>query len=239
MATIRQYGTINMLVAGIMDGVFDLSDVADAADIGLGTLHAMDGELIILDGVAHQALADGSVVIAPDDATTPYVTVGHFETPHQFELPVVTGFQALCESLDSRLEDLNRPAMVRINGCFSRIKVRSVRKQSKPYVGLAAVAKDQKIFDFVEVAGSVVGVRFPDYLQSIQVAGWHLHVLSADGTRGGHLLDLTMSSAQVILEAASGFEVRLPDDLAFREADLPVDVHAAVQSAERDPVSSG
>ena len=238
MAVIRQYGTINMLVAGIMDGVFDLSEVAEAADIGLGTLHAMDGELIILDGVVHQARSDGSVVIASDEATTPYVTLGSFQTPDQFDLSSLTGFDALSEWLDSRLEDLNRPALVRIDGRFSRLTARSVRRQSKPYAGLASVTKDQATFEFTEVAGSIVGVRFPNYLQSIQVAGWHLHVLSADGTRGGHLLDLSVRSAQVVIESASGFEVRLPDDLAFRAADLPLDVHATVQAAERAPGAS-
>ena len=237
MARIRQYGTINMIIGRLYDGVFDLARVVREGDIGLGTFHALDGEMIIVDGSCHQALADGRVRIAEADVRSPYVTVGAFDRPDSFDLSGLDGFETLSDRLDRALADLNRPALVRIDGRFARLKARSVHPQSAPYPGLVEVAQSQAVFEWADFEGAIVGIRFPEYLQVLQVAGWHLHAVSSDGTRGGHLLDLQVATARVTIESASSFEVHLPDDDAFRKADLPIDVHAAVQQAERD--SSG
>lgn len=237
MARIRQFGTINMLVEGLMDGVFRLDEVVLPDEIGLGTFAAIDGEMVVLEGACYQARFDGTVKAAAEHASTPYVTLGSFEAPRQVECSELVGFDALCCWLDARLSNLNRPSMVRIDGRFRHVKARSVRPQSPPYPGLAAVAEDQVIFEWPLVEGAIVGFRFPEYLQSVQVAGWHLHVLDSEHLRAGHLLELDIEYARATIESAPCIEITLPDDPAFREASLPVDVHAAVQGAERAPAS--
>ena len=234
MARIRQHGTINMLIGRLLDGVFDLGKLIQPGDIGLGAFHGLDGEMIVLDGICYQARADGVVRVAETGARSPYVTLGTFEDPRAIDFQAIEGFASLSKRLDAELADTNRPALVRIEGRFPRLKARSVHPQAKPYSGLDGVAKSQAIFEWTDFEGTIVGVRFPEYLQVLQVAGWHLHAISTDAARGGHLLDLQVESAHVKLESAEGFEVCLPDDESFRKADLPVDVHAEVQRAERD-----
>ena len=234
MARITQHGTINMLIGRLLDGVFDLEELVQPGDIGLGAFHGLDGEMIVLDGICYQASADGVVKVAEAGTRSPYVTLGTFEDPLELDFQAIEGFAALSRRLDAELADTNRPALVRMEGRFPRLKARSVHPQAKPYSGLAGVAKSQAIFEWTDCKGTIVGVRFPEYLQVLQVAGWHLHAISTDAARGGHLLDLQVESAHLKIESAEGFEVHLPDDESFRRADLPVDVHAEVQRAERD-----
>ncbi|HET9184774.1 MAG TPA: acetolactate decarboxylase, partial [Solirubrobacterales bacterium] len=40
-----------------------------------------------------------------------------------------------------------------------------------------------------DVEGTMLGFRFPTYVEGIEVAGYHLHFISADRGRGGHVLD--------------------------------------------------
>ena len=56
-------------------------------------------------------------------------------------------------------------------------------------------AFSQKITAERNVRAEIIGFRFPGYLESINMPGWHLHVLTApndSGKRfGGHLLNIT------------------------------------------------
>ena len=139
---------------------------------------------------------------------------------------------------------LNWPIQTGRHSCGSKVVfldsrlVVSTRRRSPTQVWQALRRVRQSSNGLIS-RGRSSGVRFPEYLQVLQVAGWHLHAISTDAARGGHLLDLQVESAHVKLESAEGFEVCLPDDESFRKADLPVDVHAEVQRAERECESLG
>ena len=133
----------------------------------------------------------------------------------------------------SRLANPNRPTVIRIDGRFTRVRARSVPRQAKPYPSLGEVAERQTIFDLPGFSGTMVGFRFPRYLQAIDVAGYHLHVIDDERRCSGHVLDVGIDRAKVSIESAAGFEMILPDDDAFREARLVDDTHAEVQRAER------
>ena len=49
-------------------------------DFGIGTFDALDGEMIVLDGVVYQAKADGHIYQAADNLTTPFATVTYFDS---------------------------------------------------------------------------------------------------------------------------------------------------------------
>ena len=89
--------------------------------------------------------------------------------------------------LDSRIEDPTLVQAVRIDGRFSRLKVRSVPAQTPPYRPLNdIVPREQTVFDLTEAVGTLVGFRFPSDLAGANVAGWHLHFIAADRRTGGH-----------------------------------------------------
>jgi acetolactate decarboxylase len=99
---------------------------------------------------------------------------------------------------------------VRIDGRFTRLKVRSVPAQTPPYRPLAdIVPREQAVFDLTAAEGTLVGFRFPADLAGANVAGWHLHFLAADHRTGGHVLGLTTGPARAALDPATRLTMQL------------------------------
>ena len=77
---------------------------------------------------------------------------------------------------------------VRLDGRFASVRARSVPKQEPPYRPLAEVVADQHVFELTDVEGTMVGFRFPAFIEGIEVAGYHLHFVDTARRRGGHVL---------------------------------------------------
>ena len=52
-------------------------------------------------------------------------------------------------------------------------------------------------------------------MDGINAPGWHLHFLSADKTRGGHVFDLVMKQGSVKMNKISRISIQLPHSPAF------------------------
>ncbi|MDP3426462.1 MAG: acetolactate decarboxylase [Humidesulfovibrio sp.] len=210
-----QIGVIDALLAGGYDGsvaVGDLPSLNDGlGDIGLGTFDALDGEMVILDAVVYQVLSSGQVRRADPRVTTPFAQVLRFRPGKSLTLPANLGLKDLETWLDTALGDTSLFGAVRVEGLFTALKARSVPRQKKPYRPLAEVAKEQSVFEFTQVRGTLVGLRGPDYVRGLGVPGWHLHFLSQDRTRGGHVLDLTLGSGTARLATLRRMELLLPE----------------------------
>lgn len=88
-------------------------------------------------------------------------------------------------------------------------------RQARPYPPLADVAARQNVFTLRDMEGTLVGFRFPDYAQGLEVPGYHLHYISADRTRGGHVLDCRLSRGTLAVERSSELKLELPAGLDF------------------------
>ena len=74
-----QASTIGALLDGAYDGDVTFAELAEHGDLGLGTLNALDGEMIALDGRFYRADVDGLVEeIAPEERT-PFAAMTWFE----------------------------------------------------------------------------------------------------------------------------------------------------------------
>ena len=85
---------------------------------------------------------------------------------------------------------------------------------------LAEVLKKQTVFEHKDVAGTMVGFRLPKYLGGANVAGCHLHFLTADRSAGGHVLEFRIKNARIRLDLTDRFHLVLPDTGAFYQAEL-------------------
>ena len=74
-----QTSTIDALLRGKYDGDVDFAELAGRGDFGLGTLDALDGEMIALDGRFYQVKADGRAYQIDPQARTPFAVVTFFE----------------------------------------------------------------------------------------------------------------------------------------------------------------
>jgi acetolactate decarboxylase len=210
--TLHQVGVIDALLAGGYTGSLSLGELRAMGDLGLGTFDALDGEMVLLDGQVYQVPASGVVMRPADSLTTPFAQVTAFAPSGAVALNPGADLHAVESALDAALGDLACFAAVRIDAGFTVLSTRSVSRQSQPYRPLAEVAKDQAVFDLSGMRGTLVGLRGPAFARGLGVPGWHWHFLSADRTRGGHVLRFTLApqQAQARLMRIDRFDLRLP-----------------------------
>jgi len=78
----------------------------------------------------------------------------------------------------------------------------------------------------------MVGFWSPPYASCVEVAGYHLHLLTDDRRAGGHVLDCRAAELAVRLQEESDVHLALPHTTAFRGADLTHDPTADLDRAE-------
>lgn len=208
-----QVGVIDALLAGGYQGSMPLGELRALGDTGLGTFDALEGEMVLLDGVVHQVLVSGTVVRPADALTTPFAQVTRFVEHKELEISAGLELKAVEARLDAALGDLNAFAAVRLDARFASLTARSVPGQRQPYRPLAQVAKEQAVFHFANVEGSLIGLRGPAYVRGLGVPGWHWHFLTKDRARGGHVLAFALDGvapAQARLQTMRRLELVLP-----------------------------
>src|SRR6476659_2963447 len=70
-----QASTIGALLDGAFEGDLRFAELAEHGDLGLGTLNALDGEMIALDGRFYRADVEGRVSEVDPDERTPFAVV--------------------------------------------------------------------------------------------------------------------------------------------------------------------
>jgi acetolactate decarboxylase len=232
-AQLTQFSTIDALMSGVYDGPFTLREVKRHGDFGLGTFNGLDGEMVLHQGTVYQVRADGSVHRMGDGERTPFAAVTRFKPEHSMAVPAGLGLEELERFLDERLPSANLFYAVRIEGEFRSLKARSVPRQQRPYPPLAEAAKQQAVFDFGPVKGTVLGFRSPPFVKGVNVPGYHLHFLQSDRKAGGHVLDFRIERATLSWQVLDDFRMRLPKDEGFAGADLARDRQQELNQVER------
>jgi acetolactate decarboxylase len=232
--TLYQTSTIDALLAGVYDGDLTCRDLLRHGDFGLGTFNRLDGEMIVLDGIVRQVRSDGRVLKPNLETTTPFAAVCRFTPERLVVLDRPADLAAVGQRLDRAEPDSNRFCAIRITGRFSLVKTRSVPPQGKPYPPLKAVTAHQPEFTMTNVEGTVVGFRCPPFVAGLNVPGYHLHFLSADGARGGHLLAFELERGVCELDTLSQLFLRLPRaSTGFGRTDLSTDRSGELKAVER------
>lgn len=239
--SVYQVALLQSLAQGHFDGIVTVGELKAHGDTGIGTFEGVNGEMIVLDGVVYQAIHDGSVVIPPDSETVPFSNVTFFEPDLQVRLTDVPDMASLQERLNQtvRGNGANLFYMVRISGEFPAIKARSEYKQEKPYRELdVALAADQIECDYENVRGTMVGLYCPSFMGGLNSIGWHFHFITEDRTRGGHVLQVSVGSADAAFDATPAFALALPeDDTGFQSMDLGRNMDEAIRRAETATLS--
>lgn len=235
---IFQTSTIDALIQGVYDGDFTFGDLREQGDFGLGTFNRLDGEMIGLDGTFYQVRSDGTVHVVPDSMKTPFAAVTFFESDKSVSINKPFNCEQLKEYLVSIFPTQNTLYAIKVNGNFPYIKTRSVPKQEQPYPPLTEVVKDEAIFEFYNVSGTIVGFWLPEYLKNINVTGFHFHFISEDKKLGGHVLECKVNKAEVEIDYIRDIYISLPDTKAFNDADINKTVSGDVNHVEGNKKSS-
>jgi len=228
-----QASTIGALLDGAFEGDLSFAELAEHGDLGLGTLNHLDGEMIALDGEFFRADVDGSVSGIDPAEKTPFAVVTRFEPTLDERLPdVELSHEELLGRLDQLIPADASSCAIRLDGRFELVRARSVPRQDPPYRPLTEVVADQHVFELREVEGTMLGFRFPAYVEGIEVPGYHLHFVGADRRRGGHVLDSRSRGLRARLDPSDDLHVELPPRVNLADPDLAAETHAAVVAVE-------
>jgi acetolactate decarboxylase len=231
--TLFQASTITALLDGAYDGDVTIAELAEHGDLGVGTLNALDGELIAVDGSFYRADLDGVIdELAPTDRT-PFAAVTWFESSYEKRLTEPLSHDELLAALDRVAADPEATCALRVDGEFESVKARSVPRQLPPYRPLAELIDEQRVFELSAVEGTLVGFRFPAFAAGLEVAGYHLHFISADRSRGGHVLECRAEAVTAQFDLAGELHVELPPGVDLGAPQLERATSEALDRIER------
>lgn len=231
--TIFQVSTSGALVAGVYSGAVDVKTVLNHGDFGLGTFANLDGEMVVLDGLAYQVQGTGLVSLAAPDAKAPFAVVTRFSPEVDTRIAAVNSFEELTRRCDDIRSSGNIFYAFRLDGRFTRVRTRAVNPP-EPGARLIDAAKAQSEFHFADVAGTLVGIWSPGFSSAFSVPGYHFHFLSEDRQQGGHLLDCASDGElRLQMEPLTDFHLALPETESFLAADLSKDAAAELAYAEQ------
>jgi acetolactate decarboxylase len=227
-----QASTIGALVDGSFEGDVSFAELAEHGDLGLGTLNHLDGEMIALDATFYRADVDGNITEVPPEERTPFAVVVPFASQIQFDLEGSIDHDRLLAEIDRRIPADAASCAVRIDGRFELVRGRSVPRQDPPYRPLTEVVGEQHVFELAGVDGTMLGFRFPEYAEGIEVAGWHLHFISEDRKRGGHVLDSRAKTVHIELDPSGELHIELPPGIDLADRGAAEETHAAIDRVE-------
>ncbi len=227
-----QASTIGALLDGAYDGDLSFAELAEHGDLGLGTLNGLDGEMIALDGGFHRADVDGRIHPVGPEERTPFAVVTRFEPAVEAEIDGPLTHAGLLTRLDELVPVGASTCAIRLDGSFELVHARSVPRQSPPYRPLTEVVAEQHEFELEDVSGTMLGFRFPDYAEGIEVAGYHLHFIDDARERGGHVLDSRPAHLRARLDPSDDLHVELPPEVSLGDPGLSAETHAALERAE-------
>ncbi|MBN1277801.1 MAG: acetolactate decarboxylase [Deltaproteobacteria bacterium] len=223
---------VNALVEGIYEQKIPFSEVKKHGDFGLGTFDNLDGEMVMLEGRIYQITADGLARRVDETTLTPFSCVTFYRPISHDRIEGEQDYDVFLESVKRLLPSSNICYAIRIDGEFACIKARSVPKQEN-YRPLAEVAKDQPVFHFSGIEGTLAGFFTPSFMGSLNVPGLHLHFLSADLQHGGHLLECRPKNISVGVQIIHTLELRLPISLDYLTWDFSRDITQDLDRAEK------
>lgn len=228
--TVVQAGTLDALMGGHYDGDATIGELLRHGDLGIGTIQALDGELVVVDGAPYAIGGDATVRRVPLSVTTPFAVLCRFEPTVQARVDGPRSLDELHRRLDALIPPGAPVAAVRVDGTFRDLLLRSVERQEPPYPPLAHVTAHQREWSVPEAEGSLVGFRFPDAAAGLEVPGFHLHFLAEDRGTGGHVLDLTLVDGWLRIDGGDELHVELPPEVELGRPGLAD--RAAIASVE-------
>ena len=232
-----QVSTLQALAMGFSKSVITVAELLEQGDFGLGTFEDVDGEMIVLDGKCYRAKNNGDAVQAKDERGVPFAAVCRFNPDRQEKLEGTDSIDRLKQWLTLRIEEdfgLNSMYAVRIDGEFLMVDARSETGTKAHHVTLKdALSVTQEAFVFENIRGTLVCVYYPDYMDGINAAGWHLHFLSEDKKCGGHVFNISLTAGSAAFCRITSVEVRIPDTPAFDTYSLKTASQEDIKSVEQ------
>ena len=218
---VYQYSLFTALANIIYDGKLTVAEVKEKGDLGLGTYNGLDGEMIVCNGKVYQWLANGTVRQPEDSELVPFTVLKFFKPDKNLEMNKMTSYPEMKNFIENELSSPNFIYAFKIKGTFEQLKCGSADKQQKPYKNtLSEAIADRPTFEWENVTGTLVGFWFPEFVGGVNIAGFHLHFISEDEQKAGHVLEFLASKLEIEIDESGDFQFVLPKTEAFKTKDF-------------------
>jgi acetolactate decarboxylase len=211
-------------VTSLMKGYYEqdtlIGDLKRHGDFGLGTFNGLDGEMAMLEGKVYQLSADGFAYDVDNKIQTPFACVTFFSPDIEEEIDGDFDHNAFSTILDRLILSPNMLFALRIDGRFNHIRVWSVSKQEN-YQPMVETDEARPTFEYRDVDGTLAGFYTPRFIRSLSMPGFHLHFLTSDRKRGGHLHECSVKKATIGLQLVPRLTLNMPKTLDYLTATLP------------------
>ena len=135
---------------------------------------------------------------------------------------------------DEKFPKKNLFNTIKITGEFKSVLTRAVQAQTKLYLSLPEATKTQPEFTMENIRSTLVDFHCPSYVKGINVPGYHLHFLSEDKTKSGHVLNFEVKEAICEVQICHEFTILLPKgESDFDQVDLSTDHSHELEQVER------
>jgi acetolactate decarboxylase len=165
----------------------------------------------------YQFPASGKVTIPADKAFVPFTVVKFFQPDFVVETGTAADYPALKKLAEKQFSSPNYIYALKVTGTFTRIKCGSAEKQDLPYEKtLSEAITNRPVFEWNNIQGTLVGFWFPEYVGGVNIPGFHLHFISDDETKAGHVLEFEAANLKLEIDQSGGLEFDLPKTEAFK-----------------------
>jgi acetolactate decarboxylase len=205
---VHQVGTYDYLVQPDFTGLQQVDTVTNHTTLGLGTFANLDGELVMVGGVAYRVPTTGIPERITGKELTPFIQAISFKPTSSGPIPPGTQCSQLIPLINELIGTNQGVVAVRVRGTFTQLEARSVPKQEQPWPSLATVISQQTQFNLNGNKAVLVGFRQgSDYL-GVGQPGLHLHGLTHNKKAGGHVLSCTAGNdVQLSVQRASSVSI--------------------------------
>ena len=208
-STLHQVGTFDYLVQPDFTGLQQVDKVTKHTTLGLGTFADLDGELVMVGGVAYRVPITGIPERITGKELTPFIQAINFKPTKSGPIPPGTQCSQLIPAINALVGTDKGIIAVRVRGTFTQLEARSVPKQEQPWPTLATVIGQQTQFNLDGKKAVLVGFRQGSDFLGVGQPGLHLHGLTSIKNAGGHILSCTAGSdVQLSVQRASSVDIK-------------------------------
>ena len=233
MAKIYQFGILPAFLNGIYEGDVPFEHIQKLGNFGLGTVNGLKGELIALDGEFYQMDELGQASKVNPKNATPFALVSQFEPYKTFLIQNIPTLKELNQKIVAEMETTNIFYMLRIDGIFTNVHLRSENCQYVTHHPLGdllpAIQKKQTL---LISEGTLVVSFCPSYSKSLTIENFHYHYINKERTLGGHVFDLNLVQAQLQMQKSHEFMLQVFETDDFYQCNLDVDIPAVLKKIE-------
>ncbi|HWA34411.1 MAG TPA: acetolactate decarboxylase [Cyclobacteriaceae bacterium] len=202
----------------VFDADLSVAELKKNGDTGLGSFNMLNGEMVMVNGIAYQITEDGKVSEDADADKIVYANAAFFETEISSTISGAgMGLDSLKSRVAKRVQSPNFFFVVLVRGKFDKIKLGGLAKQERPFKdGLDVLIPARPVFEAANISGTMVGFYCPEFIGNMAVKGFHFHFISDDKRYGGHVMELASSGElNVEIDRKTDIHFYLPDNDDF------------------------